>query len=137
MSTELYVFLEDSRVPSRDDWQLAIDQLAFPLQLEADWDLHSDSGFLPAILAGAESGFEFYLEELPEGDPGIGLEAAPCDRVAAFRLGGDMQELVSAMYAAAALTDVAKGRFYDEEKHSLVDGPAAVEYALRIAREAA
>ena len=48
MSMELFVFLCDDRLPSRDEWQRALDAYATGIELVGIDDLRSHSGFLPA-----------------------------------------------------------------------------------------
>ena len=62
MSLELHIFLRNSCVPDRSQWQVAIEQLGFPTVLDPTLDVRKDTGFSPTTYAGKETGFEFYLE---------------------------------------------------------------------------
>jgi hypothetical protein len=62
MSVELHIFIQDSRVPIRDAWQHAIDELGFPAVLDESLDLRKDNGFSPTTYKGQATGFELYLE---------------------------------------------------------------------------
>src|SRR4051812_26669045 len=62
MSLELHIFMQDSRVPSREAWQQAIEQLAFPTVLYPTLDVRMDTGFSPTSYKGQAIGFEFSLE---------------------------------------------------------------------------
>jgi hypothetical protein len=106
VAVELHIFMQDSRVPSRDAWQQTIEQLGFPAILEPSLDVRSGTGFRPTSFRGQSTGFEFYLD--PAADvlssyshitPKVGSR----DKCATFRWGGDMAECGAALSAAAAL----------------------------------
>ena len=87
MALELHIFILESRVPSRDDWQQAIEQLGFPTVLESSLDLRRDTGFRPTTYKGHATGFEFSLE--PAADiiasyPHIGSRVGNRETCAAF-----------------------------------------------------
>src|SRR5712691_7634089 len=95
MSLELHIFVQDSRVPSRDAWQQAIEQLGFSTVLEQSLDLRRDKGFRPTTYKGRSTGFEFSLE--PAADilasySHITQQVGNRDKCATFRWGGDMTE---------------------------------------------
>jgi hypothetical protein len=48
MSIELYIFVADSKVPSREVWMQTIDELGFPTTLYPMLDVRTHTGFLPA-----------------------------------------------------------------------------------------
>lgn len=130
MSVELHIFLQDSRLPSRDAWQQAIAQLSFPAVLESSLDLRKDTGFVPTTYKGQSTGFEFYLEsaaDILSSYPHISLKAGSCDMCATFRWGGDLTECAAALSAAAALTAIAQGIYYDPEADTIFDANEAVE----------
>src|SRR6185503_19562459 len=110
MAVELHIFLEDSRVPSRDAWQQAIEQLGFAAVLDPSLDIRNDTGFSPTTFRGQPTGFELYLE--PAADilsdySHIASKIGSRDKCATFRWGGDMAECGAAISAAAALTKLA------------------------------
>ena len=63
MTVEIYVVLRRERMPTTGDWQRALDQMGLDLRLDPDVDPISLTGYWPATLGGADSGFEYF------GDP--------------------------------------------------------------------
>ncbi len=134
MSILLHIFLHDSRIPSRDVWQRAIEQLGFPVVLDSAFDVRRDKGFRPATLRGEETGFEFYLE--PAADVAsyyahIASQVSDRDQCATFRWAGDSDECASAISAAAALAKLADGVYFYPDDNLLLDADGAVETARK------
>src|SRR5205823_49885 len=106
MSMELHIFMQDSRVPSREDWQRAIEQLGFPTVLDSSFDIRRDRRFIPATYQGEPTGFEFYLEpatDVLSGSPHITPKVGDRDKCVTFRWGSNETECAAALSAAAAL----------------------------------
>ena len=115
MSIELHIFLHDSRVPSRDAWQRAIDELSFPVVLDTALNVREQTGFLPTIYAGQSTGFEFYLEssqDILSSYSHIAESVGDREKCATFRWGGDLTEMAAALSVAAALTQLVDGVYY-------------------------
>ena len=115
MSLELHIFIQDSKVPSRDDWQQAIDDAGFPTVLDLSLDLRRDTGFRPTIYKEQATGYEFYLEPAPgilESYSHIAEQVGNRDMCATFRWGGDLVECAAAISSAAALTKLADGIYF-------------------------
>ncbi len=130
MSQELHVFMQDSRIPSRDAWQLAMERLGFTATLDAPFDLRSDSGFRPATFKGQSTGFEFYLEtaaDVLSNYPHIASTVGDRDKCATFRWGGDLNECAAGLSAAAALVNLADGIYYYPDDGILYDAEQVVE----------
>lgn len=110
MSLEQFALIKKDDVPSREIWQKYIDALGFDFQLDPELKPFEDSGYLPCILNGNESGFEIYYEAAAEI---IGQFAELKSRIGdrdfsiSFRWGGDMAELASVVIASAALVHCA------------------------------
>jgi hypothetical protein len=106
MSLELHVFLRKSDIPSRDQWQKAIDGLSLPIVLDKDLNAVTNSGFLPVAVNGVESGFELYHDdpvELISSYTDLHANVGNRNAVMTFRWGGDLLEGGSALGAAAAI----------------------------------
>jgi len=115
MSIELHIFLPESPVPTTKAWQDAIDAAAFPVVLNADTDLPSHRGFLPAEYNGKKTGFEFYLDaasDIIATYPHLAVKAGPRTRCATFRWGGDLLEMCAALSAAASLAKLTNGLYF-------------------------
>jgi hypothetical protein len=103
VASEQYAFLNKVDVPTRDQWQAAIEACGFDFQLNPELKPLEDSGFLPCTLSGAGAGFEIYYDgslELLEDFADIGQGRDFC---ISFRWGGSMTECASAMIASYAL----------------------------------
>jgi len=134
MSVELHIFMHESRVPTRAVWQLAIQQLGFPTELDPTLDVRKDTGFSPTNYAGKSTGFEFYLEpaaELLTAYPHIARKVRPRDMCATFRWGGDLKEMSAALSAAAALTNLTDGIYFYPDDDILYSADEAVEATRR------
>jgi len=134
MSIELHVFISDSRVPTRDEWQRQIEQLAFPTVLDTTLDVRHDTGFSPTIFEGRSTGFEFFLE--PAADvlasyEHIAAKVDGRDLCATFRWGGDLAECGAAISAAAALTKMADGVYFYPDDDVLYSGDEAVNATIK------
>jgi hypothetical protein len=138
MSIELHVYLRDSDVPSREQWQGAINDAGFDLELDELFSMRDHIGYVPVQLCGVESGFEFYLDPLDKSSvpESISMALANYDRVAAFRVGGDLEEFIAAMCAAAALTQLADGVFHDAQTYDeYLNGAEAIAWAMETAEQ--
>jgi hypothetical protein len=134
MSIELHIFMQDSQVPSRDDWQHAIEQLAFPTVLDATFDLRRDTGFSPATYKGQPTGFEFYLEpaaDILSSYPHIAPMVGVRNMCASFRWGGDLTECAAAISAAAALAKLTDGIYFYPDDDLVYRAGEAIEATWR------
>ena len=103
MANEQYAFLEQSKVPSREEWQEVINSCGFDFQLDPDLKPFEDSGFLPCKLMGRDAGFEIYYDGSPETLEHIRDIAPGKNFCISFRWGGSMVECASVMIASYAL----------------------------------
>lgn len=103
MANEQFAFLKSSRVPTRDQWQQAIDRAGFDLKLDLTFEPTKNSGFVPCKLNGAESGVEMYFDDSSDFMEAFAEVAADRDCCISFRWGGGMQECACAMIASFAL----------------------------------
>lgn len=95
MSNALYCLLKTDRIPTRDQWQTAIDKLSLKLQLQLGLeDLAAHEGYLPCKWKENEHevGFEYDTEPETGGRTTIAL-----------RWGGCMNDSAAASIAAYAL----------------------------------
>ncbi|HBA86266.1 MAG TPA: hypothetical protein DCZ95_19460 [Verrucomicrobia bacterium] len=108
MSLIQHAFIQKSRVPSREQWQQAIDKLGHEFELDPDLKPNEDSGFLPCKLKGYPSGFEIYYEPANEYlklYPDLSTRNGNRDWCITFRWGGDLAECACVLIASAALID--------------------------------
>jgi hypothetical protein len=115
MSVELCVYLRGLDLPSRDDWQRAIDAAGLDLRLE-EFSPREHTGFLPATLNGEKCGFEYFFQPVePDEAEEVREEIGNRDHVVLFVTHASEIEGRSAMLAAAVLTELAGGVFFDPQ----------------------
>lgn len=132
MSMELHVFLAKRHLPDVRRWQAAIDAHGFEVKLDPTTNVATDSGFLPAAFKGRESGFEFDVtpaSEVVDACPDIADRVRGLDAVGNFRWGGDLEEMACALAAAAALTSLSGGVWFDPQEGECRDAAGAVKEA--------
>lgn len=130
MSIELHIFLDDSRVPSREAWQREIEQLGFPTVLDLSLDLRQDAGFTPTTYDGKTTGFELHLEPATSvlaACPHITPTVGDRDKCVTFRWGSDLTECAAALSAAAALAKLADGVYFYPDDDLLYNADQAIE----------
>jgi hypothetical protein len=103
MANEQFAFVKSSSVPTRDQWQQAIDRAGFDLLLNPDLEPRENVGFVPCKLNGRESGVEMYFDDSTEFMEAFKTFAGDRDCCISFRWGGSLQECACAMIASFAL----------------------------------
>ena len=112
MSIEQCVAFHKRDLPTTAALNSAAGSFGVDLSLE-DADLASHTGFLPAKLNGADTGFEWYIGSADDfGDRGIDFGDRDC--VCTFRTGSIEAETQCATVCAAALMTLTKGIYFDE-----------------------
>lgn len=115
MSVDLCVYLDFARLPTCTEWQDAISRAAIPLTLH-DVDLRTFSGFLPCKFGAKDCGFEYYFSQIEDQDKEILEDKQPRDHVVRLVLhAGPPEDLKAATFAAAVLTEIADGIFFDPQ----------------------
>jgi hypothetical protein len=106
MANEQYAFIQKGKVPSRVQWQEAVDTAGFDLQIYPELQVFEHSGFMPCKVLGKDSGVEMYYSSANEifGDPAA-TEALAGNRdyCISFRWGGSFREAACAMILSYAL----------------------------------
>src|SRR5438105_2220218 len=104
MSITQRVLLEPARMPSVADWAREIRARGFEMDLDADFDPRTFSGFLPCVHHGHTSGFEYFFDPDAELDDDV-RHAAGTQRTLAvsFVTHSDTRELVTSMIASGVL----------------------------------
>ena len=93
-----------------------------------EFDTRDLDGFLPCRLDGTECGFEYSFHALEDQDEEIRDRIGESDRVVTLTLhGGEMNDFKAAMYAAAALTEVSRGTYYDPQGDVTATGKGVYE----------
>src|SRR6185437_11952818 len=117
MSMELHV-LSDLQLKSIGEWQQAIENEKYPLQLASDTNLSSVDGLLPSIIEGRRTGFECYHDDSIETMGFLGWNHFPHRWTFAIglRWRGDIDELLAAWMAATAYAAATAGVVFDHEQ---------------------
>src|SRR3954465_10001991 len=109
MSTEIHVFFR-GKLPDKKALSQTMAELGFPLTIKAG-SLERQRGFMPMRLRREETGVEFdvfndraAVEEVVAGFDGLeGIDLDPrFERSANFRWGGDEDQMLAGLCAAAA-----------------------------------
>lgn len=126
LSVNLCVYLREERLPTREVWQAAIDAAGTRLNLD-EFDTRSMDGFLPCRLDGADCGFEYSFHPLEGQDEEIRDRIGNCNRIVILRFHSEMNDYKAAMYAAAALTEISGGTYYDPQGELIATGNGVYE----------
>jgi hypothetical protein len=131
MSMETHVFFR-GRLPGKAALSRAMKELGFPFSIPgATGSLERQSGFMPMKFRGEETGVELDLygdHDAVEEFADAGVDRS-FERRASFRWGGDFQEAVAGMCAAAALAKLVDGVVFDEAENRLLTVDRAIEVA--------
>jgi hypothetical protein len=133
MSMETHVFFR-GKLPSKTALSRTMKELGFPFSITpATGSLEAQKGFMPMKLRGEGTGVEFdvfgdrvAVEEFADA----GVDAS-FERRASLRWGGDFEEAVAGMCAAAALAKLVDGVVFDEAEDRLL----SVDDAIAVARQ--
>ena len=137
MSMETHVFFR-GKLPTKSALSRAMKELGFPFSITpSTGSLEQQSGFMPMKRRGEETGVEFdvysdhaAVEEFAD----VGVDAG-FERRASLRWGGDFQEAVAGMAAAAALAKLMNGVVFDEAEDKLLSADDAIALAERNLQE--
>jgi len=134
--TSVSVFFELERLPTGSAWQAAVNQAGFPLRLDADLDLATLMGMIPAEYAGEPTGFEYFLDKNAEIPERVRSSAeGRVLRACAELVSRSTTEMLAKVAAAAALTEITSGVLYDDTEARAYGPRDAIEWARRIIAE--
>jgi len=97
--------------------------------MDADFDPMVDSGFVPCLVGGRPSGFEYLLIEVDERERRESRLAPGHDAFIQFSVGEDRDELRAALAAAATLAAIAPGVLVDPQRDEQCAGGKALDWA--------
>jgi hypothetical protein len=132
---EIHVLLQDSALPTREQWQTGIAEAGFNLTLDETLDVRQSTGYSPAVYEGVATGFEFDIfpaTDITESYEGVAERIGERDVSANFRWGSSMRECVAAYIASAVLAKLADGILYDPQEDSFFTGDEALAAARRL-----
>ena len=130
---EIHIFFR-GELPTKTALSRAMKELGFPFSIKpAAGSLEQQSGFMPMMLRGEETGVEFdvyndsaaFAEFAGKGvDPNL-------ERRASLRWGGDAEEAAAGLCVAAALAKLVNGAVLDEAEDKLL----SVDDAIAVAKQ--
>ena len=134
---ETHIFFR-GKLPTRAALSRAMKELGFPFSISpSTGSLEQQSGFMQMKRRGEETGVEFdvysdhaAVEEFAD----VGVDAG-FERRASLRWGGDFQEAVAGMAAAAALAKLMNGVVFYEAEDKLLSADDAITLARKNLRE--
>ena len=107
MSLDLFVILAAAQAPDVDRWNKALAATRSPATLVEVNDLSTHTGFLPVLIDGQRTGFEFYrsesLSDLAAHYPVLSRLKVEKPVVYQLVYHGDFRECAAAFYSASVL----------------------------------
>jgi hypothetical protein len=131
MAVELHVFFH-GKLPTKSALNTAMKELGFPVTIKpVRGSIEKQSGFMPMLLRRDVAGVEFDVFEGRANidESGVDDVDPSYDRTASFRWGGDENEMLCGLCAAAALAKLVNGVVFDEE--NLMSTGAAIDVARK------
>ena len=130
VSVELIVYLRRSAMPTPVDWQQAIRDAGFPVELDTDIDPDKFSGFLPCKLRGVTSGFEYFVSWLSDARAAEVGAPASTDFSVTLVTHSDLREYACSVAAAGTLAWASGGLLFDPQSSETFVGADAVKWAI-------
>ena len=137
MSIVVSVYLKASDIPQPGDWQAAIRDSGFDVQLNTEFDPLTFSGFLPAMYRGEDTGFEFFLDEVDfeASDEQVRELLQGKDMVISLVTHSDLRELMVSVIAAGVLAKLTNGILHDEEADEYYSSENSVSWSKKLEQE--
>jgi hypothetical protein len=138
MSMEVHVFVEGTSLPAIEQWQTMLRSTGFDMTFSSILPIVQHKGFLPVLFNGNKTGFEldvFPAEAIIEAYEQITEIVQKRDLSVNFRWGGDLQECSAAIAAAAVLTLMTDGMFYDPQEDKIFTKDDVIPMARQTLKE--
>ena len=115
MSYDINVYLDKDKMPTPKSWRAAIIEEGFDVILDSDFNVDDFKGFLPCLVSGKPSGFEYYSSNLTAEDV-KGLELPENMNFSInFCIHSNPLEMLSATAASSVLAKISKGLLVDPQ----------------------
>ncbi len=136
MSVTISVYLCDEKMITPARWAAAIRAGGFEMNLDADFDVRTLSGFLPCEYDGTVAGFEYFWKavDVPSLDSEVAARIGTRSIVVSFNTHSDMRGLMTSTIASAVLCANADGVLWDTEANELVSADDALDWAREMER---
>jgi len=125
MSADLKVFIEKSRLPTREDWMEVIAEHGFNLEFSSEFKSSDFQGFLPCKFQGEDVGFEYYYDAIEDTvfNPQESPEINGKNICISFSSSYEQGDLSSAMIAAGILVTITNGVYWVMDSFQLHEDP--------------
>ncbi len=111
-------------------WQRGIREEGFPVELYNDFDPRLMTGFVPVVVSGRTTGFEyFYLRPSDDELIEAGLRGKVDRSVLFCTHSGQTQELIAALIASSVLTKISRGVLVDPQSGECIESDKAIRWA--------
>jgi len=128
VSVDLIVYLSRSAMPSPKQWQQAIRDAGFPVELDTDFDVDSSIGFRPCRFRGGEAGFEYFSAPVEESERAESQVPTSYDFSVTLATHSDLREFASSLLAAGALCHASGGLLVDPQSGESCPSEQALEW---------
>lgn len=137
MSADLSIFIKSNELPSKEEWERAIESFGFSLKFSDEFNPVDLQGFLPCKFEGEDSGFEYFCDQIEDTvfDVDSSPEIAGKDLCIGFSSSFEQKDLSSAVIAAATLAKITGGvvwimEGFDTESDPIEMAKQIVEHGL-------
>ncbi len=131
MSVDIHVILKQDHLATPLQWQQAISEAGFALELDTDFDPEEHLGYLPCRYQDEETGFEYSFCPLEEGwlDDEVMQTIGDRDCLVTFTTRSDTNGFISSTIASAVLCAITGGLLLDDSSEELfVEADQAIAY---------
>jgi hypothetical protein len=115
MSVDLCIYLARPTMPSPEQWANAIRFAGFPVELDRDFNVDTQTGFLPCLFEQSQSGFEYFSRALSEKEQADLDTPHGCDFAVTLVTHSDLRETATALIAAGVLCKLTGGIVFDPQ----------------------
>ena len=121
MPLENTVFLDKESMLNPEQWQAAIQDAGFDMQITSDFDVYGFEGFVNATLEGRKAGFEYYFETIEDDmlDAELKTQIAGKTHIVTLVTHSDLDKTRSSCLAAAVLCKAVGGFLWDGDEECL------------------
>jgi hypothetical protein len=136
VSVSVTVLTTQTKLPTTEGWQKALDINEFKVKLDATCEVVSHEGFWPATYQGRTAGFELYRSSPDEFLGDYPNATGAFDVAVSFVTHSNMDEGCSAWLAASALAHLTGGVLLDESAGEDVPAADALSWGRAVEAEA-
>lgn len=137
MALEHFVYLAKNRLPTPQQWQMALRMSRSALKMDLDFELDTFSGYLPCVWKKKSCGFEYIFEEIEQSTRAdLEFELAPeWDAVVCFRHSTNPLDTMACCWAAASLALFSGGGLWAEDRDDLMVGETCTKWVRHQVKE--